>query len=449
MLPSPTINFTIPSIHDDLILQCRVYHPRAFDPASPSGIVDWRKKCAIVAHPYAPLGGCMDDPVVDIVASTILKQGFIVGTFNFRGAGTSKGRTSWQSKAEQNDYISFIGFMVYYLNDLCQLTTSETNLNSPAAHPQLNNLSPIKSQAIMPEWHPRLLLAGYSYGALITTCLPPMLSSIIAPFQTPQPGSSYAEIRLRASSLATQQNVLIKSHFQSHLASPTRGRRHPMDDFTLHSPKTRKSNGGVRIGGEEDLRRASHDSYRSRSSFTIDTPERVRRSVDRLRHMSNRGPSIRSDSRGSMGLTNKGNGSNDSIEKAPQQPTVDEKSKIQGIPGIVANLQVAYLLVSPLQGLIGTLATMGSTGLSRQKVALTEYEMKLTIDPTLALYGDDDVFVSVRKLRTWVERLEGGSKSGQHCSFRRKEIPGAGHFWHDHEAIKTLQEEVKDFVGTL
>jgi hypothetical protein len=37
-----------------------------------------------VAHPYAPLGGCYDDPIVDIVASTILKQGFIVGTFNFR-----------------------------------------------------------------------------------------------------------------------------------------------------------------------------------------------------------------------------------------------------------------------------------------------------------------------------------------------------------------------------
>jgi hypothetical protein len=33
---------------------------------------------------YAVLGGCYDDPVVDIVSSTILKQGFIVGTFNFR-----------------------------------------------------------------------------------------------------------------------------------------------------------------------------------------------------------------------------------------------------------------------------------------------------------------------------------------------------------------------------
>jgi alpha/beta superfamily hydrolase len=53
-------------------------------PATVSNIVDWRKRAAIVAHPYAPMGGCYDDPVVDVVAATILKQGYIVGTFNFR-----------------------------------------------------------------------------------------------------------------------------------------------------------------------------------------------------------------------------------------------------------------------------------------------------------------------------------------------------------------------------
>ena len=84
MLPPPTISFTIPSIHDDLPLQCRVYHPTCLAPTTLSHLTEWHKKAAIVAHPYAPLGGCYDDPVVDIVASTILKQGFVVGTFNFR-----------------------------------------------------------------------------------------------------------------------------------------------------------------------------------------------------------------------------------------------------------------------------------------------------------------------------------------------------------------------------
>ena len=84
MLPPPTFTFTIPSTYDDLMLDCRVYHPIELTPTSVAGITEWRKKAAIVAHPYAALGGCYDDPVVDMIASTILKQGFVVGTFNFR-----------------------------------------------------------------------------------------------------------------------------------------------------------------------------------------------------------------------------------------------------------------------------------------------------------------------------------------------------------------------------
>lgn len=79
----PTLTFTIPSIHDDIVLDCRIYHPDNLS-------AKWQKKVAIVAHPYAPLGGCYDDPVVDIVASSILKQGFVVGTFNFRYKPRSK-----------------------------------------------------------------------------------------------------------------------------------------------------------------------------------------------------------------------------------------------------------------------------------------------------------------------------------------------------------------------
>jgi hypothetical protein len=81
-LPEPTLSFTLPSLHDGLPLDCRVYHPHSLtaSPRAPS----WQKHAAIVAHPYAPLGGCYDDPVVDIVASTLLRLGFLVATFNFR-----------------------------------------------------------------------------------------------------------------------------------------------------------------------------------------------------------------------------------------------------------------------------------------------------------------------------------------------------------------------------
>src|SRR3954462_1361127 len=84
MLPPPTLRFPIPSIHDGTVLECRIYHPACLTPASLLQATSWRKRAAIVAHPYAPLGGSYDDAVVDMAASMILKQHFVVGTFNFR-----------------------------------------------------------------------------------------------------------------------------------------------------------------------------------------------------------------------------------------------------------------------------------------------------------------------------------------------------------------------------
>ena len=84
MLPAPAFSFTIPSVHDDVPLDCRVYHPTKFSPSGVASHEIWQKKGAIVAHPYGPLGGCYDDPVVRVVATEMLKSGFVVGTFNFR-----------------------------------------------------------------------------------------------------------------------------------------------------------------------------------------------------------------------------------------------------------------------------------------------------------------------------------------------------------------------------
>ncbi|KAH8586867.1 hypothetical protein B0O99DRAFT_700497 [Bisporella sp. PMI_857] len=213
MLPPPTLTFTIPSIEDDVVIQCRVYHPTCLVPTSISQISGWRKRAAIVAHPYAPLGGSYDDPIVDIVAATILKQGFVVGTFNFRGAGTSKERTSWQSRAEQNDHISFIAFMICYIHHLKPpaLPVGFPKPSSPVPshalpepHPR-EPLSPSFNRSVstnIPAFnveeggHPqaRLRIAGYSYGALIAAHLPPIISSLISPFQNPLPGSPHAEI---------------------------------------------------------------------------------------------------------------------------------------------------------------------------------------------------------------------------------------------------------------
>ena len=79
-LPSPTCAFTIPSVHDDTILSCRLYLPR--ERLAPSN--DHETNGAIIAHPYAPLGGCYDDPVVESLGGVLLGAGYVIATFNFR-----------------------------------------------------------------------------------------------------------------------------------------------------------------------------------------------------------------------------------------------------------------------------------------------------------------------------------------------------------------------------
>ncbi|KAH8160104.1 hypothetical protein CIB48_g8143 [Xylaria polymorpha] len=195
MLPPPCLSFTLPSIHDDTKLDCRVYHPPCLLNSSHYDS-PWRGHAAAVAHPYAPLGGCFDDPIVDIAAGTLLQLGFLVATFNFRGAGSSAGRTSWTSKPEQADYISVVGFLAYYVHHL-----------DPSRFAQPTNRHEL----------PTMLLAGYSYGALVTTRLP-SLDTILAYFTTPAIHTAEADIRLRAQHLA-------EAHLNAQSAGPTSPRK--------------------------------------------------------------------------------------------------------------------------------------------------------------------------------------------------------------------------------
>merc|ERR1712000_646262 len=103
MLPEPTLTLSLPSVHDGTLLDARIYHPLSLTPTS-------TRHAAIVAHPYAPLGGSYDDPIVGEIGALLLRRGFVVVTFNFRGAGGSGGRTSWTAKPERGDYTAVVGF---------------------------------------------------------------------------------------------------------------------------------------------------------------------------------------------------------------------------------------------------------------------------------------------------------------------------------------------------
>lgn len=83
--PEAHYSFTIPSIHDDTTLDCRIYHPDTLTkPKDSVNIAHWKRRGIVMAHPYAPMGGSYDDRVVGIVVEEFLHAGWMVGTFNFR-----------------------------------------------------------------------------------------------------------------------------------------------------------------------------------------------------------------------------------------------------------------------------------------------------------------------------------------------------------------------------
>ncbi|KAI1818243.1 Alpha/Beta hydrolase protein [Poronia punctata] len=358
MLPQPSLSFTLPSIHDKTRLKCRVYHP---DPPQQQPF----KHAAVVAHPYAPMGGCYNDPIVDLVAGTLVQLGFVVATFNFRGATSSEGRTSWTAKPEQGDYISVVGFLAYYLYYL-------SSSSPPPPPPLPSNDDDDDDDDIQPKSKPTMLLAGYSYGAMIMTRIPP-LETILGYFATPGIHSAEADIRFRAQHLAAEEA---------------------------------RNLGSIRFGDAGEPRK--------RSSFQRE--ERIQKSVRDLL-----APHKTKTGRGTG--TGTGTGTGNCLEE------------IKGIA-----FRSAYIAVSLPVGLMTRLATLslGSTPM--------EFEGKFVENPTLVVYGDQDGFISHRRMRLWINALKkrnGGEK------VRCVEVKGAGHFWVEHEAVFILRDAVGNFAMEL
>lgn len=144
-----TINIQIPSLHDSILLTTRLYVP-------PPPIC---KKAAVIAHPYAPLGGSLHDHVVQGMAESLVAAGWIVAVFNFRGATHSKGRTTWTGRAETADFITVARWLVAFASSLPTVTASTA-------------ITKDEEQEVL-----ELVLGGYSYGALIAASCDSSLSS--------------------------------------------------------------------------------------------------------------------------------------------------------------------------------------------------------------------------------------------------------------------------------
>lgn len=91
--------------------------------------------CFVLTHPWAPLGGDMNNNVPVQVGGALASFGYHTVRFNFRGVGKSKGCCTWRGHGERKD-----------IKTICDWIVSEKGLVN------------VK----------HIILVGYSYGSMIS-----------------------------------------------------------------------------------------------------------------------------------------------------------------------------------------------------------------------------------------------------------------------------------------
>lgn len=299
--------------------------------------------------------------------------------------------------------MSVVGFLAYYARylDIPSRTIAEGHPAPP----------------------PTLLQCGYSYGATVTTKIPP-LDAILAQFHSPAVHTSAADIRLRAQHLAEQQ---------SRLAS---------------MPTSPRKSLGMRIGGDEDT--SPHKSQEVRRSRSFEREDKIRKGVK--------------DILGRSKLVRRRRGDQSKSEGA--DTVHDEHHDCMQIVTDLPKFRSAYLTVSPPIGFMTNLATMsipnpfgslsrkrsrGSSVSEGQETAEAPQseaeaaELKLVRNPTLVVYGDQDGMAQVHKFREWAARLKAHAGS----QFLDVEISGAGHFWWEEGVIYQLRSAIETYAKSL
>lgn len=296
---------------------------------------------------------------------------------------------------------------------------------------------------------PLLLMGGYSYGALITTLLPD-LSTIIQRFDCKKPEKLALDIMAIASVIAEKEDNRLEANLARNVCS-SRSTDRPIDQATNSiNPATldnrlsldiissrRRSLSAIRYGCDDSNRRSSLQHCRRVSHDHVDV---LRKSINRLRSISRSGtlqrPSESDDiipSRDSIPVQDSCSDQDRSLDGMHRSHRSNPWSlgKLAFI-----HVQPAYLIISPLQGMVKQVVTFWSA---------FHTSAPLSNCPTLAIWGDKDTFTSSKKLQAWCERLRHDGAG----MFKSVKVRNAGHFWRDAEAINQLSRAVSEFAQAL
>lgn len=251
----------------------------------------------------------------------------------------------------------------------------------------------------------KLILGGYSYGALVTAHLP-STGILLSSFKNPVQGTAASEIILRANHLATQISHEIASEI---------GAAQEQSDSKHGKDQPDRGRRSLVVGGEEtnaNVRRSSRGARHSMDAFhhSLNIPHRVKEHVRRR-----------------------------SGEESRAEPSTKESetSPLSGSPGESEKsedrVETSYLLISQVLGPVSNLLSFHHK---------SDGEEKLVQCPTLSVYGNEDVFTSAKKMRERVNKLSSLPQS----RFVGEEIDRAGHFWSDGVVIEQLRGAIWKWV---
>ncbi len=318
---------------------------------------------------------------------------------------------------------------------------------------------------------PIFIMGGYSYGSLITSLLP-SLPDILKNFEQPEVQSATAEIRFRAKELATDQNTAHKDALARHL------------DYLAHHNGS-LSSAGMRFGYEDDHGRKSRDGHVRLSTDwarkSVDHVRSIRRSMDaispsrRPRHgkgeeCSSIDHHMRDDS---LASSQTDGGVLDRPKPGPRVLSTKDAELYSDpvyrlsqplaigtlLPRVHLDFEAAYLLISPIQGIVGGFATMFATTPMSSLIPriptfrkhshndhhFTEGELKLVHNRTLGIYGSEDGMSSLDKMRKWTKALSIAPGS----RFKAIEVEGAQHFWHEGGHLENLKVALQRWTNEL
>ncbi|KAI8054984.1 Alpha/Beta hydrolase protein [Syncephalis plumigaleata] len=129
----------------------------------------------LITHPYGPLGGNSYNNVVQALRNHFTEKGYIAVTFNFRGCGRSKGRTSWRGQGENEDLNTIVECIcsgqwptIHPATSTTTAAANTTNARQLSRHKSVEDLP-----TLLPPSH--LLICGYSYGGMIAGAVDPQV----------------------------------------------------------------------------------------------------------------------------------------------------------------------------------------------------------------------------------------------------------------------------------